>query len=82
MTPKQLQNRTQAYLKKLGLSIRKINQGEQPNPLPLKKPTKEGEKPRHIVGNGALVRAYYGRELTIGQFAILERFFNVLNNEF
>jgi hypothetical protein len=81
MTKQQLQKRTQAYIKKLGLSIRKINMGEQPNPLPLKKPAKEGEKPCYIVGNGALKNAYYGYPLTNGQFAILELFFNQLNDK-
>jgi len=81
MTTQELKARTQAYIKALGLSIYKINQGQQPNPLPFKMVGKDGETAKHILGIRCIVNAHRGKPLTEGQRLILSAFFNELDSK-
>ncbi len=73
MEKQELTAKVKAYIKGKNLSIYAINQGKQPNPLPLRKCGK-----RHIVGTKTLVTAHRGGEISDGAAAILEKFFNEL----
>jgi len=43
---------------------------------------KDGAKAKHILGKAALKNAYYKKHLSEGQFLVLERFFEQLDNNF
>jgi len=82
MTKEELSGRTKAYLQSIGLTIRKLNQTETENPLPFKMVGKDGANGKHILGKAAIKNAFYQKHLSEGQFLVLERFFEQLDNNF